>query len=180
MTVSEIERDIPAFFARGRTPAQAPPWQLRPQFAVRFGAEGAIKRVEGELRRARRARSRKLYTFWSAVLARIEPAQKTTPVSATSKSARVEGGDLSAPPEGVSPTKATLFRSVLLIDRAFGQGSGLGKPPIPTTPLSISSATGSKTCSGGSGLETRPHPIDRCAHTYFSAICIAAAVIFWL
>jgi hypothetical protein len=96
-----------------------------PEFAVRFGAEGAIKRVEGELRRARRARSRKLYTFWSAVLARIEPAQKTTPVSATSESARVEGGDLSAPPEGVSPTKATLFGSVLLIDRAFGQGSGL-------------------------------------------------------
>jgi putative transposase len=21
---------------------------------------------------------------------------------------------------------------------------------------------------------------DRCAHTYFSAICIAAAVVFWL
>jgi hypothetical protein len=39
---------------------------------ARFGAENAIKRVETELRRARRARSRKLHAFWSAVLVRIE------------------------------------------------------------------------------------------------------------
>jgi hypothetical protein len=39
---------------------------------ARFGAENAIKRVETELRRARRARSRKLHTFWSTVLVRIE------------------------------------------------------------------------------------------------------------
>jgi hypothetical protein len=37
-----------------------------------FGAENAIKRVETGLRRARRARSRKLHAFWSAVLVRIE------------------------------------------------------------------------------------------------------------
>src|SRR5580692_8639387 len=36
------------------------------------GADNAIKRVETELRRAKRARSRKLHTFWSAVLVRIE------------------------------------------------------------------------------------------------------------
>ena len=39
---------------------------------ARLGAENAIKRVETELRRARRARSRKLHAFWSAVLVRIE------------------------------------------------------------------------------------------------------------
>jgi len=37
------------------------------------GTAGAIKRVEAELRRARRARSRRLYAFWSAVLAQIDP-----------------------------------------------------------------------------------------------------------
>lgn len=42
------------------------------EFIARFGAETAVKRVQTELRRARRARSRKLYGFWSAVLARIE------------------------------------------------------------------------------------------------------------
>ena len=49
------------------------------------------------------------------------------------------------------------------------------------TPSSTSSATGSKTCSDRlkdwRHIHTR---YDRCAHTYFSAICIAAAVIFWL
>ena len=44
-----------------------------PEFIARFGAAGAIKRVEAELRRARRARSRKLFAFWSAVLAQIDP-----------------------------------------------------------------------------------------------------------
>jgi hypothetical protein len=42
------------------------------ELAARFGAENAIKRVETELRRARRARSRKLHAFWSAVLVKIE------------------------------------------------------------------------------------------------------------
>ena len=42
------------------------------ELVARFGAEKAIKRVETELRRARRARSRKLHAFWSAVLVRIE------------------------------------------------------------------------------------------------------------
>ena len=42
------------------------------ELVARLGAENAIKRVETELRRARRARSRKLHTFWSAVLVRIE------------------------------------------------------------------------------------------------------------
>jgi len=42
------------------------------ELVARLGAENAVKRVETELRRARRARSRKLHTFWSAVLVRIE------------------------------------------------------------------------------------------------------------
>jgi hypothetical protein len=41
-------------------------------FIARFGAETAIRRVKTELRRARRARSRKLYQFWSAMLVRLE------------------------------------------------------------------------------------------------------------
>src|SRR5271165_7201191 len=46
-----------------------------PEFIARFGAAGAVKRAEAELRRARRARSRKLYAFWSAVLAQIDPGR---------------------------------------------------------------------------------------------------------
>jgi hypothetical protein len=42
------------------------------ELVTRFGTENAIKRVETELRRAKRARSRKLYAFWSDVLVRIE------------------------------------------------------------------------------------------------------------
>ena len=42
------------------------------ELVTRFGAENAIKRVETELRRAKRARSRKLHAFWSAVLVMIE------------------------------------------------------------------------------------------------------------
>jgi hypothetical protein len=46
-----------------------------PEFIANFGADEAVKRVETELRRARRARSRKLYAFWSAVLAQIDPGR---------------------------------------------------------------------------------------------------------
>jgi hypothetical protein len=42
------------------------------ELVPRLGPENAIKRVETELRRARRASSRKLHAFWSAVLVRIE------------------------------------------------------------------------------------------------------------
>jgi hypothetical protein len=43
-----------------------------PEFIARFEAAGAIKRAQAELRRARRARSRKLYGLWSAALAHID------------------------------------------------------------------------------------------------------------
>ena len=39
---------------------------------TREEVENAIKRVETEVRRAKRARCRKLHTFWSAVKAGIE------------------------------------------------------------------------------------------------------------
>ena len=42
------------------------------ELVAQLGAENAIKRVETELRRAKRARSRKLHAFWSDVLVRIE------------------------------------------------------------------------------------------------------------
>ncbi len=46
-----------------------------PEFIASFGTADAVKRVEAELRRARRARSRKLYAFWSAVLAHLDPGR---------------------------------------------------------------------------------------------------------
>ena len=42
------------------------------ELVAQLGVKNAIKRVETELRRAKRARSRKLHTFWSAVLVQIE------------------------------------------------------------------------------------------------------------
>jgi hypothetical protein len=70
------------------------------ELVARFGAESAIKRVETELRRARRARSRKLHTFWSSVLIRIEtetdeqrnrkPAQTARHMAAPDNDARAQ------------------------------------------------------------------------------------------
>ena len=51
-----------------------------PEFIARFGAAGAIKRAKAELRRARRARSRKLYALWSAVLAQTDPGRNESSV----------------------------------------------------------------------------------------------------
>jgi hypothetical protein len=42
------------------------------ELVARFGAKIAIRLIRTELRRAKRVRSRKLHTFWSAVLVRIE------------------------------------------------------------------------------------------------------------
>jgi hypothetical protein len=55
---------------------------------AQLGAKKAIKRVETELRRARRARSRKLHTFWSAVLIRIETETDTERNTNPAESAR--------------------------------------------------------------------------------------------
>ena len=48
------------------------------------------------------------------------------------------------------------------------------------TPSSTSSATGSKHVGRLKDWRRIHTRYDRGAHTYFSAICIAAAVIFWL
>ena len=52
-----------------------------PQFVARFGAPHAIQRAKAELRRAKRARCRKLYSLWSEVLAQLDPdtANNTNP-----------------------------------------------------------------------------------------------------
>jgi hypothetical protein len=42
------------------------------ELVAQLGTQNAIKRVETEVRRAKRARSRKLHAFWSAVKAGIE------------------------------------------------------------------------------------------------------------
>ena len=70
------------------------------QLVARRAAENAIKRVETELRRAKRARSRKLHAFWSAVLVRIEtetneqlntgPARSAQPMDTPGHDARAQ------------------------------------------------------------------------------------------
>ena len=72
-----------------------------PEFIARLGAAGAVKRVGAELRRARRARSRKLYAFWTAVLAQIDPGTKENSIRGE-RTARSPFG----PAGGVNPTKA--------------------------------------------------------------------------
>jgi hypothetical protein len=67
-SVSEIDRDLIPSREEERLLKRALGSAI-PEFIARFGAANAIKRAETELRRARRARSRKLYAFWSAVLA---------------------------------------------------------------------------------------------------------------
>jgi len=70
--MSEIDRDLLPSREEERLLKRALGSAI-PEFIARFGAADAIKRAEAELRRARRARSRKLYAFWSAVLAQIDP-----------------------------------------------------------------------------------------------------------
>jgi hypothetical protein len=70
--MSEIDRDLIPLREEERLLKRALGSAI-PEFIARFGAAGAIKRVEAELRRARRARSRKLYGLWSAALAHIDP-----------------------------------------------------------------------------------------------------------
>ena len=72
--MSEIDRDLLPSREEERLLKRALGSAI-PEFIARFGAADAIKRAEAELRRARRARSRKLYAFWSAVLAQIDPGR---------------------------------------------------------------------------------------------------------
>ena len=55
------------------------------------------------------------------------------------------------------------------------------KVSCPMTGSSIAPATRSRTCSPSSRTGDASQPrYDRCAHTFFSAICIAATVAFYL
>ncbi len=69
--MSEIDRDLIPSREEERLLKRALGCAI-PEFVARLGAAGAVKRVEAKLRRARRARCRKLYAFWSAVLAQID------------------------------------------------------------------------------------------------------------
>jgi hypothetical protein len=70
------------------------------ELVAQLGTKNGIKRVETELRRAKRARSRKLHAFWSAVLVRIEtetgerrntkPARSAQPMATPNNDARAQ------------------------------------------------------------------------------------------
>jgi hypothetical protein len=72
------------------------------ELVAQVGVENAVKRVETEVRRAKRARSRKLHAFWSAVLVRIEtetesndrrnttPARSAQPMAASGHDGRAQ------------------------------------------------------------------------------------------
>jgi hypothetical protein len=77
--MSEIDRDLIPSREEARLLKRALGSAV-PEFIARFGAADGIKRAEAELRRARRARSRKLYAFWSAVLAQIDPGRNESSV----------------------------------------------------------------------------------------------------
>ena len=98
--MSEIDRDLIPSREEERLLKRALGSAI-PEFIARFGAAGAIKRAEAELRRARRARSRKLYAFWSAVLAQIDPDRNESSIRGE-RTARSPFG----PRRGVNPTKA--------------------------------------------------------------------------
>jgi hypothetical protein len=78
---------------------------------------------------------------------------------------------------------ADWFRNALIkrgIVPAFPQ-KPTARYQSPTIRRFIASAIKSKTCSANSrtgGVSTPGY--DRCAHTFFSAICIAATIIFWI
>jgi hypothetical protein len=65
----------------GRTPTRTLGGVVE-ELVAQVGTKAAIKCVESELRRAKRARSRKLYAFWSAVLIRIESKTDDAPNTA--------------------------------------------------------------------------------------------------
>ncbi len=77
--MSEIDRDLIPSREEERLLKRALGCAI-PEFVARLGAAGAVKRVEAELRRARRARSRKHYGGRSAVLAQIDPGTKESSI----------------------------------------------------------------------------------------------------
>jgi hypothetical protein len=69
------------------------------ELVARFGAKIAIRRIRTELRCAKRVRSRKLHTFWSAVLVRIETEtdeQRNTKPARSARHVAMPGHDARA------------------------------------------------------------------------------------
>jgi hypothetical protein len=62
------------------------------ELVAQLGTKAAIKCVESELRRAKSARSRKLYAFWSAVLIRIESKTDDAPNTAAREASMAAWG----------------------------------------------------------------------------------------
>jgi len=77
--MSEIDRDLRPTREEARLLKRALGSAI-PEFIARFGTADAVKRAEAEFRRARRVRSRKLYAFWSAVLAQIDPGRNESSI----------------------------------------------------------------------------------------------------
>lgn len=82
---------------QGRRLLQQALGRLDLESIARSGADDAVKRILTELRRARRARSRKVYAFWAAVLTGAQrrsgnlsvPAGCATPARAEHGSGRL-------------------------------------------------------------------------------------------
>ena len=97
--MSEIDRDLLSSREEERLLKRTLGCSI-PEFLTNFGTDEAVKRVETELRRARRARSRKLYGFWSAVLAQIDPGRNEGSIRGE------RTGRVLSVQAGVNPTKA--------------------------------------------------------------------------
>ena len=88
------------------------------EFIARFGAETAVRRVQTELRRARRARSRKLYNLWSAMLVQIEmdPRSQNTRLEEPADQ-RDTGARTSRSPPRASAQKTPITATAVLSTR---------------------------------------------------------------
>ncbi len=119
--MSEIDRDLIPSREEERLLKRARGCAI-PEFIARLGAGGAVKRVEAELRRARRARSRKLYAFWSAVLAQIDPGAKESSI----RGERTARSPFGSPPGASIPRRpsAAPRRPPLAGDRSRRSASG--------------------------------------------------------
>ena len=138
--MSEIDRDLVLSREEERLLKRALGCAI-PEFIARFGADDAVKRVEAELRRARRARSRKLYAFWSAVLAHIDPSTKES---------SIRGERTARSPFGPRPGRQSHQGPALLSDDPLSPATGAGaarpgiagqvlETPPPNAPRTASS-----------------------------------------
>ena len=125
--MSEIDRDLIPSREEERLLKRALGSAI-PEFIANFGTDEAVKRAETELRRARRARSRKLYGFWSAVLAQIDPGRNESSIRGERT-----GGALSVPAGGVNPTKAQRGRATTASRRRQQPAQRVRSSPV--TPL---------------------------------------------